>query len=349
VPYLSIAGLAKDFGTHRALADVDLAVERGRLVAILGSSGSGKTTLLRLICGFERADAGTIAIDGTAVSGPGLHVPPQRRRVGYVAQEGALFPHLSVGANVAFGLPRAGRMRARSRVDELLELVGLSPTFVTRAPHTLSGGEQQRVALARALAPAPALVLLDEPFSALDAALRAETREAVARALAGANATALLVTHDQAEALSLGEEVAVLRDGRLVQVADPMTLYRRPRDARLACFVGEAMLLPGTARDGVAVCALGSLALVPGVADGPCQVLIRPEQLELVAPGTVGARAARVERIAYYGYAASVSLALVEAGAAPLSALVPGDAIPSERELVGVRVRGAVGAFPSAS
>jgi len=346
VPYLSIAGLAKGFGTHRALADVDLAVERGRLVAILGSSGSGKTTLLRLICGFERADAGTIAIDGAPVSGPGLHVPPERRRVGYVAQEGALFPHLSVGANVAFGLPRVGRARAQRRVGELLELVGLAPAFETRAPHTLSGGEQQRVALARALAPAPALVLLDEPFSALDAALRAETRDAVARALAGAGATALLVTHDRAEALSIGDEVAVLRDGRLVQVADPITLYCRPRDASLASFVGEAVLVRGTVRNGIASCALGALPLVSGASDGPVDVLIRPEQLEIVEPGTAGAYPARVERIAYFGHAASVSLALVEGGSASLAALVPGDAIPTEHALVAVRVRGAVSAFP---
>jgi iron(III) transport system ATP-binding protein len=202
---LSIAGLTKTLGSRVVLRGLDLTVESGALVAILGASGSGKTTLLRCICGFERADEGSIRIGDAIVAGAKAHCPPERRRVGYVAQEGALFPHLSVADNIAFGLPRRLR-REKRRVDELLELVGLPRAYAARAPQQLSGGEQQRVALARALAPDPALVLLDEPFSSLDAALRAGTREAVTAALTHAGATALLVTHDQAEALSTGSQ-----------------------------------------------------------------------------------------------------------------------------------------------
>ena len=216
--YLQIEYLRKSFDTAPVLRGVSLAVRSGKILAILGASGSGKTTLLRLIAGFERADAGRIEIDGYAVADARTYLPPEQRRIGYVAQEGALFPHLSITDNIVFGLPRWQR-RKRYRVAELLELVGLPASFADRPPQALSGGEQQRVALARALAPSPKLVLLDEPFSALDAALRAETRAAVATALAAAGATALLVTHDQAEALSLGHEVAVLQAGRIVQIA----------------------------------------------------------------------------------------------------------------------------------
>ncbi len=236
---LDVRGLSKSFAGQPVLQDVTLAVPAGRLVAILGPSGSGKTTLLRLICGFERADSGSVTIGGRQVCGPGRHVPPERRHIGYVAQEGALFPHLSVAENITFGLPRRER-RQGHRVAELLDLVGLPPAYASRSPETLSGGEQQRVAVARALAPEPSLVLLDEPFSALDAALRVDTRHAVAAAFAATGATALLVTHDQMEALSMGHEVAVLRQGALVQVATPDRLYRYPMDAELAQFVGEA-------------------------------------------------------------------------------------------------------------
>ena len=239
-----IAGLTKSFRGAPILRGVDLVVPSGALFAILGASGSGKTTLLRLLSGFERADSGVIEIGGRQAAGPGVHVPPERRQVGYVAQEGSLFPHLSVAANVLFGLARSQR-RDRLKAEALLESVGLPASYASRGPHELSGGEQQRVALARALAPRPKLVLLDEPFSALDAALRIETREAVAAILEAAGATALLVTHDQSEALSMGRQVAVLRDGVLAQVAAPEKLYRQPADADLAQFVGEAVLLPG--------------------------------------------------------------------------------------------------------
>src|SRR5665213_396449 len=192
---LVIEGLKKSYGGPPILDGVDLTIRSGSLLAVLGASGSGKTTLLRLIAGFERAEAGRILVDGQVLSSAEVHVPPERRRIGYVAQDGALFPHLSVADNVLFGLPRRER-QARQGLAELLDMVGLPFALAERGPHQLSGGEQQRVALARALAPKPSLVLLDEPFSALDAALRLETRRVVADALSAAGATALLVTHD---------------------------------------------------------------------------------------------------------------------------------------------------------
>ncbi len=262
---LSCHGVGKSYGARTVLCDVDLFVPPGTLTAILGASGSGKTTLLRVLMGFIEADAGTIAVGGSIVAEAGrVHLAANKRAIGYVAQEGALFPHLSAGENVGFGLPRSQRKRS-ARIADVLELVGLGHGYAGRRVHELSGGEQRRVALARALAPRPRLVLLDEPFSGLDAGLRVETREAVLSALAQEGTTALLVTHDQAEALSMGREVAVLRDGRLVQRATPTKLYREPVDAHVAGFVGEAILLPGNAAGDQVMCALGELEVAsPG-------------------------------------------------------------------------------------
>ena len=339
---LALAGLRKAFGTHAVLAHIDLEVASGELLAVLGSSGSGKTTLLRLICGFERSGGGTIRLGNDLVSGPGLHVPPERRRVGYVAQDGALFPHLSVAGNIAFGLSRRER-RKRHRVAELLELVGLPVAYADRPPQELSGGEQQRVSLARALAPQPGLVLLDEPFSSLDAGLRVETRQAVAAALRRTGATAVLVTHDQAEALSMGDAVAVLRGGALVQVAEPEMLYRRPVDIALARFLGDTVVLPGQAGGGVVRCALGTFSLVAPVGEGAVEVLIRPEQIRLTVPGE--GHPATVEAVTYYGHDCSVAL---QAAGLPgrLKALVPGYACPATGATVGLRVEGPVAAYP---
>lgn len=347
---LRISGLRKAFNGCAVLHDVDLAVRPGTLLALLGPSGGGKTTLLRVLCGFDRADAGTIEIDGKRVVDDNLHVPTEQRRIGYVPQEGALFPHLSVTENIVFGLPRTQR-RARHRVAELLRLVGLSDDYAQRMPQQLSGGQQQRVALARALAPSPSLVLLDEPFSSLDAALRLETREAVAEALAATGATAILVTHDQAEALSLGHEVAVLWEGKLIQRAAPQTLYRRPATRELAAFIGDAVLLPGIAENGVAMCPLGALQLVAPVPDGEVDVMIRPEQIHLLSASETAAdhgtvQDALVTGVTYNGRDADICLQLSSAAQFIIRARVPGHRSPNVGERVRLSVDSDVIAYP---
>jgi iron(III) transport system ATP-binding protein len=342
-----ISALTRAFAGTPILRGVDLAVPSGALFAILGASGSGKTTLLRLLSGFERADSGTIEIDGRQVSGPGVHLPPERRQVGYVTQEGSLFPHLSVAANVVFGLKRSER-RDRVQAEGLLESVGLPASYASRGPHELSGGEQQRVALARALAPRPKLVLLDEPFSALDASLRIETREAVAAILQKAGATALLVTHDQSEALSMGRKVAVLRDGALAQVATPEDLYRRPADAALAQFVGEAALMPGVVAAGFAICALGRLELARAAPDGPAEVMVRPEQIRIEPGSTRGGAPAQALAVTYYGHYASVVLSL-ESGGEPVTARMAGHMAPEQGARVWLSVEGPVMAYSRAA
>jgi iron(III) transport system ATP-binding protein len=339
---LTVSGLQKAFGATPVLTGVDLHVPGGSFTALLGPSGCGKTTLLRLVAGFDDPDGGTIAVGERTVTGAGRSVPARSRGIGFVPQEGGLFPHLSVAANVAFGLPRRQR-RDRARVAALLDLVGLPTDLADRAPHQLSGGQQQRVALARALAPEPALVLLDEPFSSLDAALREETRAAVAAALAAAGATTVLVTHDQAEALSMADQVAVMRGGRLVQLTDPRTLYRAPRDLDVATFVGEAVVLDADVRGGRAHCALGELDLDFLVADGPVRVLLRPEQLRLHGPAA-DAVAARVRDVDFYGHDSRVRLDL--AGGLTVSARLDGADVPSPGDAVSVVVRGTAVPFP---
>jgi iron(III) transport system ATP-binding protein len=299
---LDVVDLHKSFGTHPVLTGLDLNVPAGSFTAILGSSGSGKTTLLRLLAGFDRPDRGVLKIGERVVDGAGVHVQPEQRRIGYVPQEGGLFPHLTVAANVGFGLSRTAR---RGRVRELLELVGLTD-LGRRYPHQLSGGQQQRVALARALAIEPEVVLLDEPFASLDAHLRASVREEVQRILRASATTTLLVTHDQDEALSLSDRVAVLRDGKIAQHATPQELYARPLDDRLAQFVGEANLIAGVL-DGASVqTPLGKLpALWHGeMLPTPCSVsvLIRPEQIDLHPADSETGFAGRIVRTGYHGH-----------------------------------------------
>ena len=352
---LTLRGLHKAFGDHAVLRGIDLSVKNGSLLALLGPSGSGKTTLLRTVCGFERASRGTIEIGGRTVESDEIYVRAEARRIGYVSQEGSLFPHLSVAENIVFGLPRQQR-RARYRVAELLELVGLPASCAERPPHELSGGQQQRVALARALAPSPSLVMLDEPFSSLDASLRAETREAVADALAHAGATAVLVTHDQSEALSMGHEVAVLWEGRLIQTATPDVLYRRPVSREVASFVGEALMLPGVAEHGSARCALGQLKLSDVHANGAVDVMIRPEQIQIAVLDPSAGHiedercGALVEAVNFYGHDARLSLRLEGAAASQangsLYARVPGYRAPAVGTRVRVWVDGDVVAYP---
>jgi iron(III) transport system ATP-binding protein len=339
---LTIRDLEKSYGGPPVLAGVDLDVPAGSLTAILGPSGCGKTTLLRLIAGFLTPDAGTIRLGDRLVAGEGRSVPTARRHVGYVAQEGALFPHLSVADNISFGLSRAHR-RGGAKVDDLLDLVGLDPSLARRSPHELSGGQQQRVALARALAPEPGVVLLDEPFSSLDAGLRGETGRAVVQALRAIDATAVLVTHDQAEALSLADQVAVMRSGRLVQVGAPQALYEAPTDRGVAEFVGAAVVLPATWRDGVAECALGALPVSVPSDLHPTAVMVRPEQLLLVAPDRARVRGT-VSEVSYYGHDASVRLVL-EGSRSEVVARVRGSDAPVPGALVGVSVDGAARAL----
>jgi iron(III) transport system ATP-binding protein len=278
-PAIEVDSISVSYGPIEALRDADLSVQPGELVAALGPSGSGKTTLLRAIAGFERPRAGSIRVAGREVVGPGVWVEPEERRVGMVFQHGALFPHLSAAGNVAFGAV------SRERRDELLELVGLAPR-ADAFPHELSGGERQRVALARALAADPAVVLLDEPFASLDAGLRARLRAEVAGILRAAGASAVLVTHDQAEALSLADRVAVMRDGRIEQVGSPDDVYLRPRSRWVAEFVGEADVVPGVAAGGVVDCELGRFEAGPGLS-GPVEVVLRPEHVALERAGAV--------------------------------------------------------------
>jgi iron(III) transport system ATP-binding protein len=278
---VSLRGVSKSFGALQAVREVSLEIERGELMAVLGPSGCGKTTLLRTIAGFERPDAGSVVVGDEVVAGSGRFVPPERRRIGMVFQDYALFPHLTVRANVAFGLAARPRDEREPVTRRTLELVGLQHK-ADRYPHELSGGERQRVALARAMAPGPALVLLDEPFSSLDASLRAGLRREVELILRDAEATALLVTHDQEEALSLADRLAVMREGRIVQVGAPEEVYVRPASRWAAQFVGEVNVLSGVAHGSGVETELGVFDL-RAPASGSVHVAVRPEQLELRA------------------------------------------------------------------
>jgi iron(III) transport system ATP-binding protein len=277
---LSLANVSKRYGPVTALKRATLSIEPGTLTAIVGASGSGKTTLLRLIAGFEMPDEGSIAFDGVQIAGPLRTVPPHRRGIGLVAQEGALFPHLSVGGNIGFGMEQRSE---RAAIDALLQAVELDPAIKKRMPHELSGGQQQRVALARALARKPKLMLLDEPFSALDAGLRANMREMVKRRLTEEGITGILVTHDQQEALSFADQLAVLEDGHVVQAGSPRDLYLQPRTEMLARFLGDAVLIDGQVLAGEMETPLGRVRVGKAVPGGEARVMLRPEQIRLVS------------------------------------------------------------------
>jgi iron(III) transport system ATP-binding protein len=344
---LRITAVTKSFGPQQVLRGVDLSVPHGSFTAILGASGSGKTTLLRIIAGFERPDEGEVRLGADVVDDAGHRfVPSEHRRIGYVPQEGALFPHLSVGRNVGFGLSRGPAWR--SRVDELLELVGLSG-YRRRYPHQLSGGQQQRVALARALAIDPEIVLLDEPFSSLDAALRASVRGDVLDVLRQAGTTSVLVTHDQDEALSMADQVAILHNGVIAQLDTPAGLYGNPEDAELARFLGESNVLAGAVRDGMATTGLGRLAVGSwsgGGAGGEAQVMVRPEQIRLGAAGG-GVVEATVQSYQYFGHDAVVRVRPRGDGLPDLVVRVTGGE-PLELGLaVGLSVHGPVVAWPA--
>jgi iron(III) transport system ATP-binding protein len=306
-PALRCGGVTKRFGSVLAVDAVDLEVARGEFVALLGPSGCGKTTLLRIVAGLERPDAGIVEVDGAIVDGPAVHVPPEERAVGMVFQAYALFPHLDVRANLAFGLSALERRVREERVDEVLALVGLDG-LGGRMPSELSGGQQQRVALARAIAPRPSLLLMDEPFSSLDAAMRASVREDVRSILKAAGQTALLVTHDQEEALSITDRVGVMFAGSLHQMAEPRTLYRQPATREVAAFVGDAVLLPATRAASFMVDSpIGRLATSDRVEAAEVAVVLRPESVELRrAPDGI----AVVQHVTFHGHDALVEVTL---------------------------------------
>ncbi len=270
-----------------AVDGLTLTVAQGEILALLGPSGCGKTTTLRLIAGFEAPDSGRVVMRGETMAGPGSWIPPEGRGIGIVFQDYALFPHLTVAENVGFGLQHLGRSGRPPRVRQILELVGLE-TFVSRYPHELSGGQQQRVALARALAPAPALILLDEPFSNLDADLRAQMREEVERILRNTGTTSIFVTHDQEEAFTLADRVGVLNEGRLEQLDAPETIYHHPATLFVAEFVGAADFLPGLVTPYGIVTELGVFADTEARRLGKkVKVMLRPDDVTFL-PSSVG-------------------------------------------------------------
>ncbi|MEA2526510.1 MAG: iron(III) transport system ATP-binding protein [Thermomicrobiales bacterium] len=312
---------------------VDLTAERGEVVALLGPSGCGKTTTLRLIAGFEDLNDGTVEIGGRMVATAATCEPPERRQVGMVFQDGALFPHLTVGKNVAFGLPRGADRD--EKVAAALEMVGLGG-FEQRMPHELSGGQQQRVALARAMAPQPDVILLDEPFSNLDAELRAAVRSEVRQILANARATAVLVTHDQEEALSLADRVAVMWKGKIVQDASPEELYHRPVSRQIGVFVGDAQFVPGEAQGRRVLTELGELP-VHGSASGLVDVMLRPESLRLTPPtDELPANATVLTRL-FFGHDQLMRLRLDSGSTVNARLGTYGGIRPGDRVHVGVR------------
>jgi len=294
-PVVAVHNLTKRYRqpAHLAVESLTLDVDMGEIVCLLGPSGCGKTTLLRLIAGFEIPDSGSVRIAGAEVAGEAEWVPPERRRIGFVFQDYALFPHLSVLQNVAFGLRGAKRPVRERRAAEVLDLVGLT-IFASRYPHQLSGGQQQRVALARALAPQPAVILLDEPFSNLDAALRGSTRDEVRAILKRTGTTAILVTHDQEEAMGFADRLAVMRAGRLEQHGPPEEVYTQPHTAFVASFLGRTNLIRGEGLGATVRTALGDVPLVRSTR-GQVVVSLRPEALAF-RPGGHGAAVRVLQR-----------------------------------------------------
>jgi iron(III) transport system ATP-binding protein len=348
---LEVAGLEKRFDALEVLRGVDLSVPAGSFVALLGPSGSGKTTVLRVLAGFERADRGTVRVAGAVVDDGHRVVAPERRRVGYVPQEGALFPHMTVERNVGFGLGRhTGRAVARAKVAAQLDMVGLAG-LGARYPHQLSGGQQQRVALARALAVSPSVILLDEPFASLDAEMRAAVRADVLDVLHRAGTTTLFVTHDQDEALSSADRVAVLVDGRIAQVSPPRDLYARPATPAVALFLGAMNLVPGTFEGSSVRTGLGLLEVAAGDGAAPPRsgravVLVRPEQLEVTDEPSGWPGHGEVVRVEFLGHDVVVRVrADGDEGAAPLVARVAGNRPLAVGVRVGMRAGGPVVAW----
>jgi iron(III) transport system ATP-binding protein len=326
-PLISVEGVHVSFGDTKALTNLTLDVPAGGLLALVGPSGCGKTTALRVIAGFQDVDAGSVSIRGRQVLGPDVNVPPEKRNVGMVFQDYALFPHISVAENVGYGVSGSDRV---ARVAEVLDLVGLNG-YESRFPHELSGGEQQRVALARALAPSPDVVLLDEPFSNLDAPQRERMRRELKATIRSAGVTAVLVTHDQSEALAIADVIAVMREGSIRQVGRPDEVYRSPVDPWVAGFLGDAILLQGTIEHGAISTPVGSIDT--DIADGSAAVvMIRPEW---ISPSVVDEGQGTVVDTEFYGHDQRVEIELtdgdkVEALVPSLRAISVGDSVDLE-------------------
>ena len=305
---LELSSISKSFAGTRVLENLNLTVAAGSRTAIVGPSGSGKTTLLRILAGFETPDSGRIVMQGRTLFAQGTFIPAHLRGVGYVPQEGALFPHLNVADNIAWGLD-GSRQEKYQQVAALMERVSLDRQLANHWPHEISGGQQQRVALARALAQRPALMLLDEPFSALDTGLRAATRKATADLLAQAGIASILVTHDQNEALSFASQVAVMRQGRFAQVGTPYEVYSHPVDEETALFLGDALVLPAELRGGRARCAIGELLTDNPQAVGQGRVMLRPEQL-VISPCRADDPQLTVRDVDFSGHLSTLTLAM---------------------------------------
>jgi len=296
---VEMSGVSRTFGSVAAVADVSMSVGAGEIICLVGHSGCGKSTLLRMIAGVEPADAGRIALAGHEVSGPSVFVEPERRNVGFVFQDYALFPHLSVRQNVLFGLKRRPAEEARRVAGEVIERVGIAH-LADRYPHMLSGGEQQRVALARALAPRPDILLMDEPFSNLDRGLREAVRDRTLSLLRSFGTTVIMVTHDPEEALSAGDRVVLMREGRVVQIGSGYDLYDRPESAYAAEFFCAYNKVPGVCRDGAIDTAIGRFRRSETFADGASVTLYVPPHGVSVAPDS-GEVAGRIEGRTFLG------------------------------------------------
>lgn len=353
--HLSLTSVVVELAGEPVLNGVSLDIPEGALVAIVGPSGCGKTTLLRTIAGLVAARSGEIRIGSRMVTTHGIHMLPEKRRVGWVPQDAALFPHLTVSENVAFGAGagwRAARKAAKGEhVHGLLELVGVAE-LAGRLPSQLSGGQAQRVAIARALAANPDVVLLDEPFSGLDPALRTELRTEVRALLASQGATGILVTHDQGEALSIADYVAVMATGEIVQYGSPSQIYERPVTPWVARFVGESTLLPGVWASGHVRCDLGTVAAewvsptLPAPSDGAAvRVHVRPEQVELTTEGAENSVRATVAAIQYSGHDALLKLRL-QKGETCFSRVTASGLVPVDTVL-GIVISGPAIAFPA--
>lgn len=342
--FLTLDAVSKRYGAVTALQEVSLCIAPGGRTAIVGPSGSGKTTLLRLVAGFDVPDGGRITLARQCLANGPAVIPAHRRDVGVVMQDGALFPHLSVAENIGFGLPRRSANRD-AVIFDLCDMVGLDRSMLPRKPDALSGGQQQRVALARALARRPKLMLLDEPFSALDTGLRAAMRKTVADLLEAAGITTVLVTHDQAEALSFADHLAIMGGGMILQAGSPRALYLQPATPMIATFLGNAVILSAILANGRAQCVLGDVEIEEAGRQGPAEIMLRPEQITLLTEGQ--RPVATVTHVEFAGATSLVTLSLGDRNHARLILPQPSSQTIAPGVRVGIAVAGPAHVFPA--